>query len=163
MKTTTKFFVLITMLAFGFSLAGLWLFHPAHAAGPWYVAPGGDDGDDCLSPATPCETINGAIEKATAGDMVYVAEGTYTGMGDQVVLIDKDITLSGGWNLAFNSQDGMSTVDGEGARRCIKVTDFGLNVVIMQFTIQNGTNGIYSNGNLSLDESAIINNDSTSV
>ncbi|MGD8475478.1 MAG: hypothetical protein PVH59_15280, partial [Anaerolineae bacterium] len=36
----------------------------SRAAGPWYVTPGGDDGNDCLSPAAPCATINGAIAKA---------------------------------------------------------------------------------------------------
>ena len=46
---------------------------PIRAAGPWYVAPGGDDGNDCLSPATPCATINGAVSKASPGDTIYVA------------------------------------------------------------------------------------------
>jgi hypothetical protein len=41
-----------------------------NAAGPWYVAPGGDDANSCLSPAAPCATINGAIGKATAGDTI---------------------------------------------------------------------------------------------
>ena len=35
----------------------------ANAAGPWYVAPTGDDTNDCLVPATPCMTINGALMK----------------------------------------------------------------------------------------------------
>ena len=33
------------------------------AAGPWYVAPIGNDSNDCSSPSTPCATINGAIDK----------------------------------------------------------------------------------------------------
>ncbi len=47
-------------------------YSPAYAAGPWYVAPGGNDDNDCLSPATPCATIKGAIGKASPGDTVKV-------------------------------------------------------------------------------------------
>ena len=66
---------------------------PARAAGPWYVAPTGSDASSCLSPGSPCATINGAIGKASSGDTIYVATGTYTsGSGNEVVLIDKDIS-----------------------------------------------------------------------
>ena len=48
----------------------------------WYVAPGGNDGSDCLSPATPCATINGALQKPdqslAPGDTIRVAVGVYT-------------------------------------------------------------------------------------
>ena len=40
---------------------------PVHALGPWYVAPGGNDGNDCLIPVTPCATINAAIAMASDG------------------------------------------------------------------------------------------------
>ncbi len=37
----------------------------AHAAGgPWYVAPSGNDTNDCQGVATTCATINGALGKA---------------------------------------------------------------------------------------------------
>lgn len=70
------------------------------AAGPWYVAPDGDDGDDCLSPATPCVTIDGALNKPSflADSTILVATGIYTGTGSEVVLLDKSVTLSGGWD-----------------------------------------------------------------
>ena len=38
-------------------------FPLAHAAGPWYVAPNGDDISSCTSPSASCKTINGAIMK----------------------------------------------------------------------------------------------------
>ena len=47
-----------------------------YAAGPWYVSPTGDDGNDFLSPATACATINSAITRASAGDIINIAEGT---------------------------------------------------------------------------------------
>jgi parallel beta-helix repeat protein len=43
----------------------------------WYVAPTGDDDNDCLSTISPCETIQAAINKAISGDSVSVAAGTY--------------------------------------------------------------------------------------
>ena len=51
---------------------------PARADGPWYVAPGGEDGHSCDDPAAACATINGAIGKAAPGDTIYVSVGTYT-------------------------------------------------------------------------------------
>ena len=59
------------------------------------MAPGGDDGNDCLSPGAPCATIDGTIAKTNPGDTIYVAVGSYTGTGDQVVLLDKSVTLPG--------------------------------------------------------------------
>ena len=63
------------------------------AGGPWYVSTTGDDGNDCLSWATACATIQGAIGKASAGDTVNVAAGTYT-EGPQIV-VDKDLDIAG--------------------------------------------------------------------
>ena len=98
---------IVFILATGGLLTLVMIFlaiQPIRAAGPWYVTPGGDDGNDCLSPGAPCATINGAIGKATSGDTIYVASGTYTGTGDGVVLLDKDATLSGGWDEAFTTR-----------------------------------------------------------
>ena len=82
----------------------------------WYVAPGGNDDNDCLSPATPCATINGALQKPdqslAPGDTIRVAVGVYT----EAVNLNHGLTLSGGWNDTFTAQVGMSTVDGEGVR-----------------------------------------------
>ena len=59
----------------------------AHAApAVWYVVPGGSDANTCAAPAQACATINAAIGKASGGDIVEVAVGSYTGTGDQVVL-----------------------------------------------------------------------------
>src|SRR5688500_460394 len=53
----------------------------ASAAGPWFVAPGGANGNNCLSAATACATITGAVNKGgfVSGDTINVAPGTYVG------------------------------------------------------------------------------------
>lgn len=142
----------------------------ARAAGPWYVAPAptGDDTNDCLSDTTPCATINGALAKPgfVISDTVLVATGTYTGSGDEVVLLDKDATLSGGWDANFTTQNGMSTIDGEGIRRGIEVNNF-VTALIERFVIQNGNalgsggGGILNQGTLTLNNSAIDDNTAT--
>ena len=136
---------------------------PASAAGPWYVAPAGDDNNDCLSPSTACATINSAINKASSGDTINVAVGTYTSTGSEVLLIDKDITLSGGWDETFTTQTGMSTIDGESVRRGVAVNT---NVIatLESFTIQNGNKdsegggGVFNNGILTLNHVLIADN-----
>ena len=134
---------------------------PTRAAGPWYVAPGGNDADSCLSPAAPCATINGAIGKATSGDTIYVAAGTYTGMGYEVVLLDRSLVLSGGWNAAFAGQEGVSTIDGADAHRGITVNS-GVTATVERFKVFRGGgtgiasgNGIWNSGNLTLNASEV--------
>jgi len=128
-------------VAAGVLVAGLVLVSsgagPAEAAGAaWYVAPTGSDANSCAAPASPCATPNGAIGKASAGDTIEVATGTYTGSGGEVVLVGKSVTLAGGWNPSFTTQDGVSTIDGQTARRGVRVA--GASVGIERFTVENG-------------------------
>ena len=83
----------------------------------WYVTTTGLDSNSCTTTESPCLTINGAIGKAaTSGDTIKVAVGTYTGSDAEVVLINKSVTLSGGWNSIFTTQNSSSIIDGQGAR-----------------------------------------------
>ncbi len=132
-----KLFRLFFVLALIIGLVVLPTPQPVRAAGPWYVSTTGNDANDCQGATTPCATINGAIEKAANGDTINVAIGTYTGTGNEVVLLDKDATLSGGWNDTFTTQSGMSTIDGGGVRRGIFVNSSRV-VIIEYFAIQNG-------------------------
>jgi hypothetical protein len=45
----------------------------------WYVDPDGNDACDCSSWENACETIEGAVAKASDGDIIDVNEGTYAG------------------------------------------------------------------------------------
>ena len=132
------------------------------AAGLWYVSNTGNDNDDCLSAITPCATINGAIGKAAAGDTINVATGTYTGSGNEVVLVDKDATLSGGWDNSFSTQNGASVIDGEFSRRGVTVSA-SITTAMEHFVVQNGDlvdgkNGIDNAGNLKLEKVTVQHN-----
>jgi hypothetical protein len=137
----------------------------------WYVATTGDNiNNDCLSPSTPCATINGAITRTTNGDTVLVAEGiyTYTGTGSMVVDVTKSIVLSGGWDSLFTIKNGYTTVDGEKAHRGIFLRAPG-EVFIDRFIVKNGRSfysdvwgqggaGIQANSSLTLSNSLVQGN-----
>jgi hypothetical protein len=125
----------------------------------WYVAPTGNDSNNCQSPTTTCATINGVLNKLDfmAGDTIRVATGTYTGTGSEVVLLNKNATLSGGWSNDFIAQNSTSVIDGQTSRQGIAVRS-GIAAIIERFTVQGGTIGIYNYGTLTLGNSIISNN-----
>ena len=134
----------------------------AQLGATWYVATTGNDSNSCLSAGSPCATIVAALGKAAAGDTIRVATGTYTGVGTLGILIEKNITLSGGWNNTFTTQTGQSTIDGQGVRHGITVNQT-VTAVIARFIIQNGLAeysgaGIYNGGTLTLNNSLVRNN-----
>ena len=136
----------------------------------WYVASFGNNDNSCASVDSPCASISRAISAASSGDMIYVASGIYTGTGDEVVRIEKQVSLSGGWNADFSARNGSSIVDGQGERRGVFVGN--VDAVIDSFTIQNGRptgsyqpygdpkcgGGIFNLGRLTLNNSTIKNN-----
>lgn len=67
-----KLYLKIQLAAVAAVLVGLMWVRPTsqsvHALGPWYVSPGGNDGNDCHSAVTSCATINRAISVAAPGD-----------------------------------------------------------------------------------------------
>ena len=146
------------------ALVGLMLIlpsnaHPATAASILYVTRGGYDGYDCLSPATACGTIDGALYRASNGDTIEVTAETFYGYGEEVVYINKDISLSGGWDQAFSNRAGRTTIDGQGIRQGIKIVA-AANARIESFIVQNGLDALYSGGiinwgTLSIDNSIL--------
>ncbi len=128
----------------------------------FYVTQSGNDVNSCLSVASPCATIQSAINKASENDTVLVATGIFTGTADYVVLIDKSITLSGGWDSTFISQNERSTIDGEKTHAGVWINN-GISVEIDHFTIQNGRaiekgGGVHNEGNSIIKFSIIQNN-----
>ncbi len=157
MNIRHPFLILLAILAISAVIMTSSNLSPALAAGPWFVAPGGDDGDNCLSSSTPCATINGVLAKPglVAGDTIKVASGTYTGTGSEVVLLDKDVTLSGGWDGTFFTQDGYSIMDGENTRRGIRVSG-GVSASMEYFVVQNGYVGSGAGGAGILNDGGIL-------
>ena len=128
----------------------------------WYVTSTGNDDNSCLSPGETCATINGAQSKSdigrVSGDTILVAAGTFIGPGGQVVLINKNVKLSGGWNSAFITRTSLSTIDGQGMRGGVKV-DSGVTAVIERFTVRNGlTGGVHNLGILTINNSTVTSN-----
>lgn len=119
----------------------------ARGAGPWYVATTGLPGNNCLTAGQPCDTLQRAITLASAGDSIFVASGTYTGASNEVAVIDRALTLSGGWNAGFTSQTGTSTIDGQNQRRGLTILA-NSPTTLNGFTIQNGlaVTGTYTTG-----------------
>jgi len=141
--------------------------HLARAAGPWYVAPGGNDINTCLSPATACATVNGTLAKPgfILGDVVNVAIGNYISSDVAVLIFDKNTTIAGGWNASFTTQSGLSTIDGHNTRLGMLVRN-GVTATVDHLLVQNAYNGpaILNSGTLTIKNSAVKgNHTSTSI
>jgi hypothetical protein len=106
---------------------------PAFAApDTYYVDPAGADGNDCLSVATACQTIGGAIGKASSGDTISVGSGTYS----ESIVVNKGLTLQGAGAAT-------TTIFGTGATAITITAD---SVTVDGFTITNpsGKHGVYA-------------------
>ena len=106
------------------------------AAGPWYVSSSGDD-SDCLSWATACTTINGALGKAGSGDTIYIDAGTYA---ESLSLNNITLTLTG-------AGADTTVIDGGGTGRVVYVGSTAA-VTITGVTIRNGYQAIGNGGGI---------------
>ena len=128
----------------------------------------GNNSNSCTSVAAPCRNIQEAINKAGSGAIIYVASGRYlfsTNATPNVVIINKNITLSGGWSPDFVIQNGASTIDGANTNNGILVISG--NALVENFIIENSTSSnsgaVYIvNGNFTLKQSTLRNNFATS-
>lgn len=119
-----------------------------------YVSETGSDGANCLSWATACRTVSGALGKITAGNTIYVAAGTYP---DNIV-IDKDVTIQG-------TEQSTTLIDGNQAGRVVTI-DGAYTVTINDLTLTNGKlivgqgqgAGIYNDGTLTLTQVGVTSN-----
>ncbi len=77
---------------------------------------------------------------------MYVAAGMYTGTGDQALLLNQSVFLSGGWNPGFTLQEGYSVVDGQKQRLGIDIGWY-VPVWMERFEVRNGwTDSMLMNG-----------------
>ena len=93
----------------------IWYVDVDNASGPW----------DGTSWATAFNTIQSAVNAASCGGEVWVAEGTYTGTGDNVVVMASDVYLYGGFSGTETDRSErnwtahVTTIHGSGERRCL--------------------------------------------
>lgn len=129
---------------------------PTAQAGNVTVCPQG-------SPSCDYDTIQAAVDAASSGDVILVQTATYTSTDSQVVYINDNLTLSGGWNAGFTDQTGTSIIDGQDSRRGIEIGNYCSECRIEKFKIQNGLSthngaGIsHTGGTLTLEDVIIEN------
>jgi hypothetical protein len=132
----------------------------------WFVATSGNDSNDCLALVTPCRTIGLAIERASAGDMIFVEPGTYqehNPHGDGAFVIDKNIDL-----LGDGPTPGEVRLDGAGERPVLVVTGHA-HPTVQNLTIQNGGSGdgrgvvLLDNAGLTVYRAAVRDNAGTGI
>lgn len=125
---------------------------------------------NCTS-GNPCD-LQTAVTNANSGDEIRVAggdSGTYKSTDVQVLLINKTVTILGGYNKVDWTRDPaayISTLDGEGTRRVISIQGgTGINPTIDGFVIQNGLasqgGGIYNQGDKPIISNNTIQNNAT--
>ncbi|HLI50516.1 MAG TPA: right-handed parallel beta-helix repeat-containing protein [Thermomicrobiaceae bacterium] len=133
-KRLGVFAVLVALVLGVFAIGG----GTALASGTTYYvnASTGSAGNDCLSAGSPCKTIQSAIDKASSGDTIVVAAGTYT----ENVTVNKSLTIDGaqaGVDARTRSTGSESTVDGNGGPN---FTVTASNVTIDGFTLLGPSN-----------------------
>jgi hypothetical protein len=85
-----------------------------------YVAPNGDDAQDCTTPATRCATLQRALEALADGGEARLATGVYTGTTD----IQRPALISGGYALPdYSSGGGVTVLDGQRLGTTLRIAE----------------------------------------
>lgn len=79
---------------------------PGNSGNTFYVSQNTGSNRNDGSQANPVKNIQKAIELASSGDVIYVAEGNYFGLlNSGNIKIDKGITIKGGYSSDFSERD----------------------------------------------------------
>jgi hypothetical protein len=114
-----------------------------------FVSPSGS-GTDCTQ-VNPCKP-GWAMANAVAGDTIYFMGGTYSSTNDPYLVINKAVSLLGGWDgapsgdIVVNADSYGTYIDGGDTRSLFLVNDttgLGELTTISGFTLQNGFTSIY--------------------
>lgn len=152
------YFIIVLILTVYF---GAIPFSPARAeaATTRYVATTGSDSGDCSSVASPCHTIQYAVNQSSSGNRILVALGTYI-YGSQVdycsnqtsikpasviCFVDKGLTILGGYStnnwLTASPSVNITVIDGQNIYRGVAAIGYLTTTAYLDmegFTIQNG-------------------------
>ncbi|MBN1180349.1 MAG: right-handed parallel beta-helix repeat-containing protein [Anaerolineae bacterium] len=143
----TRRLIGVLALGLGATVALLWLLagqsHTVQAVSSVrYVSATGSDGglNPCIVAATPCRTVQRAVDVAAAGDEIRVAEGVFTDTAGSVAVITKTVTLLGGWDNGFAVCDPvahLTVLDAGGNGRVVEI--YGpVSPTVEGFTITGG-------------------------
>lgn len=131
----------------------------------WYVnvdAPEPGDG----SKSSPFASLTDAITAAHKGDTLLLTAGIYSPM-----VIDKTLTLSGGWDDTYTIQsaDSYSVFDAAGQAHALQLTNNSAVISLYHICLQGGNatggtghgGGLYSRGSVEMHHCRVINNTAT--
>lgn len=150
------FSVFVTLIL---SVVALYHLQIIYASGETrYVSVAGTDSGDCTTEASPCETIQYAVNQSSSGDTVLVAAGTYS----EIVDITKDITLQGAQaGVDARSRSGsetiIQTVGGQNFTFRIRTDDVTVNGFTFDGSTGTSSLGVYLTGPESRN-AVIVNN-----
>jgi PKD repeat protein len=138
-------FTLVPAIVSAWLLLGAPHGHVGAASGTAYVAPGGWCGG-----ASPCYgSVQAALNAAADGGQILIAQGTYSGTGSQVLLIDRGVALTGGytltnWVMSYPQTQTTVLLAGGSGQRGITISGSGNGVAVVSgLTVRGGnaTNG----------------------
>jgi hypothetical protein len=159
MRQFFRAFLIIVLACSYFGQAGAAGAAPQYVQVTYRVAPTGQDRSDCGSEALPCRTIQYTANLANSGDILLVAEGTYTynsqtdvcsgAIGNTAVIciLNRELTILGGytttnWSVAHPDAN-VTVIDGQNVKRGVLIQRTGpyepsAGLHMEGFIIQNG-------------------------
>lgn len=141
---------LFAVVLLGFAINDVPLVSAQAGTGTIRVAPSGSDSAGCGADSSPCRTIQFAVDQSISGGTIKLAQGTYTGVGSNVIDLNytgegqgKNLTIIGGYtppNWSIPTDDpALTIIDGQNARRVMRVVSVdSIKITLQNITIQNG-------------------------
>jgi pectin methylesterase-like acyl-CoA thioesterase len=125
---------LLTLLAAASAMAALMAIPAQASPGDRYVATTGSDvANNCTVQATPCQTIQHAVDVASANDTIHVAAGTYPEPAGGPLNVNKTLTLLGAQaGIDARTRAGAESIVTDPQGTSVSASD----VVIDGFTVQ---------------------------
>jgi len=109
---------------------------------PQLASPDAPKADRTVGSGCTYATIAAAIAAADAGDRLLIEGGVAF---VENILIDRDLTLQGGYNGCASGSTGRTTIDGNATNSVVRIT-YGLNVTLENLNITNGSTGTEGGG-----------------